>query len=255
MPDICFVLWGMAALVYWMQSRQRWIGIAAGLLLGSAVEHALQRGIAIVAIDRGGALQRSLEAEAQLARFGLGVLAWALPVIALVLFNRIASGHWTGYDSTHESTGFTLAEFKTKWEYTLAELNVDGLVFVLPLGLMGLLLMFARHWRLALVLSLWFVPSLLLYMSYYWGERVAGVAFLRFFLTDYPPIIVAALWLISSAAQGLIGSRPGNSSDTPSGNASGEAPASRYRRIAVPIAVGLFAAACVPSVLTTRFPR
>ena len=108
----------------------------------------------------------------------------------------------TGYDATGESSGFSAAFFLHKWDFTVFQLYLFGLFLFLPLGIAGLVGMYRGNWRIALVLTAWFVPGALLYTSYYWGERVPGTAFLRFFLTLFPPLIIAGMWLLRSAGLG-----------------------------------------------------
>jgi hypothetical protein len=153
------------------------------------------------------------------------VAAWFAVVGGLLLFNRMGSGHWTGYDSTNESSGFTYTEFMNKWEFTTQQLYMYGLFLVLPLGLMGMALMFQRSWKLALVMLLWFVPGVILYTAYYWGTQAPGIGFIRFFLTLFAPIIASALWLLAS-----------------SGTRTDDA-AKRRGKIALPIGAGLLTAA------------
>src|SRR5581483_10351664 len=82
---------------------------------------------------------------------------------------------------------------------------VFGLFLFAPLGIAGLVLMYrgAMHGRstrrAAVFLTLWFVPGTLLYTSYYWGENMPGLAYLRFFLTLIPPLLIAAMYLLKSA--------------------------------------------------------
>ena len=113
-------------------------------------------------------------------------------------------GQVTGYDSTNESQGFSTKEFLSKWDFTVHELYLYGMFLILPLGIAGLIFSFRRSVRLGLMLTLWFLPGTLLYNSYYWGHEAAGVGFLRFFLTLFPPLIVAAMWLMRNANLGAI---------------------------------------------------
>ena len=56
---------------------------------------------------------------------------------------------------------------------------------------------------LALLLTLWFVPGVLIYTAYYWGLNRGGgggVGYLRFFLTLFPPAIIAACWVMRRAS-------------------------------------------------------
>jgi hypothetical protein len=160
------------------------------------------------------------------------LLAWAVPVATLAVFNWVTMGHLSGYGATHESTGVTLKEFARKWEFAVAQIYDFGLFFVAPLGLVGLVLCFRRNWRVALLLTLWFVPGTLLYFSYYWGQNVPGVGFLRFFLDLFPALIIPAFWLVRLAGRAA-------TLDTP-----------RRGSVAVPLAAGVLA--FVPSAVSLR---
>lgn len=124
------------------------------------------------------------------------LVGWAVPVLWLVGFNWFAMGSITGYDSTNESTAFTSAEFGRKWEFMVQQLYDYGAFFILPFTVMGLAVMWRWNWRIALMSLLWLVPGLLLYASYYWGMDLVGMAYLRFFLTLLPAMIIPALWYL-----------------------------------------------------------
>ena len=135
-------------------------------------------------------------------RAALPLIAWAIPVGLLVAYNWFSTGQMTGYDATNESSGFSAATFLSKWDFTVYQLYLFGLFLFLPLGIAGLVILFRGNWRTALVLTMWAIPGSLLYTSYYWGDRVPGVAYLRFFLTLYPPFIIAGLWLLRAGGRG-----------------------------------------------------
>jgi len=231
-PAIVFALWGMFCLLCWWRSGNRWMGMAAGFLLGATATMRYSEGLLLAPLGIVTLTTIRWTRWRSYVRAALPVLAWAVPVVAMVIFNRVTMGHWTGYDSSHESTGFTVKEFKSKWEFTIQELYLYGLFFVLPVGLLGMLLMFGRVWRIGLLMTLWFVPGALLYTSYYWGEQSPGVGYLRFFLTLYPPVVISAMWLLSMAAQGVMQQV----------DAAG-AVLRRRGSVSVPLAAGLFAAA------------
>jgi hypothetical protein len=236
-PALCMVMWGFYLLVRWWQSGKWPLGAAAGLLLGYAVTirytealllfplfpldqvlsdtnlaHAhpywwllikLVRllpigplGIAVLLSLRWKNLRSYLHAA-------VPILAWVVPVALLVIFNWLAMGHATGYDTTKESAAFSTREFLSKWDFTIEQLYVFGLFLLTPLGIAGLILMYRSSWRIALLLTLWFVPGTLLYTAYYWGNQAPGVAFLRFFLTLFPPLIIAAVWMLRVAGIGV----------------------------------------------------
>ncbi|MDB5324610.1 MAG: hypothetical protein JWM57_179, partial [Phycisphaerales bacterium] len=133
------------------------------------------------------------------------VLAWCVPFFALLIFNRLTMGHWTGYDTTNESTGFSAKDFGEKWQYTIHQLDIYGVFFILPLGVLGLSLMVTntRWWKPGLILVLWFAPTTLLYMAYSWGLETPGLMYLRFFVAVFPAAIAAAIWLVSMTVRGI----------------------------------------------------
>lgn len=161
-------------------------------------------------------------------------LGWIVPVVGLVTFNRLTVGVWTGYDTTNESTGFTWDTFVGKWGNTADQLYNQGLYFVLPVGVLGLLLAFRWSWRAAAVLMLWFLPGTLLYMAYYYGRGMPLIGYLRFFTSMLPPVVLGTVWLIYRATESAAASGRRSSDDEPTW----------WRRgsFAVPVAAGLFVA-------------
>jgi hypothetical protein len=130
-------------------------------------------------------------------------LGWLIPVAGLVAFNLSTFGTLTGYDSTNESTGFTIEEFQRKWDFALRQLYGTGLYFILPLSVMGVVMGFRWNWRAATLLLLWWVPGTLLYMAYYYGMNMPVIGYLRFFMTLFPPAVIAAAWVIAQASRSL----------------------------------------------------
>ena len=129
------------------------------------------------------------------------LVGWLIPVIALVLFNKFAMGSWTGYDTTNESEGFSWNYFIDKWDFMVGQVYNTGLFFVAPLGIAGMVLLYRKSARVATVMTLWFVPGILLYTAYYWGLNTNGVGYLRFFLTLFPPMIFCAAWLLDDISR------------------------------------------------------
>ncbi len=201
-PAICFAIWGMCLLTLWWRSGRLAFGVAAGFVLGFTGTIRYSEGLLLLPLLAAVLASIRWTSWRSYRRAVAPLLAWAVPLVTLVTFNYAATGHFTGYDTTHESTGFTLTEFLNKWEFTVQQLYLYGLFVLLPLGLLGMLVMFRHAWRLALLLTLWFVPPVLLYTAYYWGTQAPGTGFLRFFLTLYPPVIAGAFWLIGAAVRG-----------------------------------------------------
>src|SRR5947207_3407462 len=56
--------------------------------------------------------------------FGASVplVAWALPVGTLLLYNWLTLGHFSGYSGTNESSGFSLKYFFEKWDFAVHQL-------------------------------------------------------------------------------------------------------------------------------------
>lgn len=208
-PAVCSAVWGMAALLAWARSGKVWVGLVGGFLLGLTFTFRYSEGLLVLPLAAAALLSIRWSRVTSYLRAALPLAAWLLPVGALLLYNWLSMHYLTGYDPTHESTGFTWAGFQNKWEYTIAQLHSYGLFMLLPLGIVGLLLMPTRGaWRIGLLLAAWFVPSVLLYIAYYWGQQGNGIAYLRFFITLFPPMIIAAMWLLSAVVRPDAGDAP-----------------------------------------------
>lgn len=238
-PALCMVVWGMFFLLRWWQTGRWWRGVIAGLLLGYAVTIRYTEALLLfplypldqVLSDTGlkgnhphwwklintvrllpiGPLGLAAILSIRWNRVrsyflaAVPLAAWGVVVGGLVAFNWFAMGYVTGYDQTNESQGFSTAEFLKKWDFSVHELYLYGSFLIFPLGVLGIAMLFRRSVRAGFMLMLWFLPGALLYNAYYWGQQAPGVAFLRFFLTLFPPLIVAAMWLMQTAT---LGARP-----------------------------------------------
>jgi hypothetical protein len=200
--DLFFVTWGMYGVARWWQTDRIWRGMLAGLLLGYAVTIRYTEGLLLIPL---------LIAAVSLPwrRSWLAIVAWAIPVAGLVAFNLHFLGHYTGYDPTNESGGFSWQQFQAKWEFVTQELYDNSMFFVPAIAIVGLFAMFRRSWAWGLFLAAWFVPAVLLYTAYYWGGNLVGPGYLRFYVSLFPPLILAAVWLIvtqagSSLAAGVV---------------------------------------------------
>jgi hypothetical protein len=200
-PALFFATWGMLLLLWWWRTGWVTVGLLAGFFLGYSFTTRYSEGL--LALPIGVAMLCSLRWRniRSYLRVLPPMIGWHIPVLALLIFNKITMSHWTGYDTTNESSGFNWQEIGNKWEYMLSQLHEVGMYFILPVGLFGLCLMFARRWRVALLLMSWFLPQTILYAAYYWGNNETGVAYLRFFLTLIPPIVIGAAWAMDVAMQ------------------------------------------------------
>jgi hypothetical protein len=198
----CFVVWGMVLLIAWWRDGGTGRAVLAGLLLGYATtirysEAALVGPIVFIVAMR----LWSYCSEQTARQAGWLIGSWTIPIAILVTYNLAAMGRITGYDSTNESEGFSLAYAADNWETAIRHLNTNGLSLLLPLSLGGMAWMFRRDWRSATLLALWVVPCVACYTFYYWAPDAApgqgnSISYLRFFLTILPALAVAAFWMI-----------------------------------------------------------
>ncbi|CAN5473208.1 hypothetical protein BH09PLA1_BH09PLA1_32750 [soil metagenome] len=162
-------------------------------------------------------------------------IAWLIPTGILLAYNYAAMGSFSGYDTTNESTAFTWRTFTDKWDDTVQQIYDYSMYLIPPLALAGLFLMYRWSWRAALLITLWLVPGMLLYIAYYFGKQRPGMWYLRFFLTLFPPMVIAAMWLLKSAAEGMA-----NRVSAPA-TVSGRERIGRARgSVAVPLGIGVF---------------
>lgn len=230
-PAIGFVIWGICCLMWWWRYDGLWRAALAGFLLGFAVlirytEALLLIPMAVVCLTK----LRWTNWRSWL-RCATPLFAWLVPVAYLLAFNKLAMGTWTGYDTTNESTGFDATKLADKWRGTLDQLYDVGAYFILPLGLLGMLLLFRFSWKIGLFLLTWFVPGVILYSAYYWGGgNMPRMGYLRFFLTLLPPLFVAACWVMTLVP---------STSPAKAGPTDGPLWSRLARALAVPVAVGL----------------
>jgi len=195
--DLFFVTWGMYLLARWWQTDRLWRGLLAGLLLGFAMTIRYSEGLLLLPL---------LVAAFSLPwrRSWLPIIAWSVPVTGLLLFNLHFIGHYTGYDPTNESGGFSWREFQSKWEFVAQEMY-DNSIFLLPaIAVVGLIAIFGQSRRWGVLLASWFVPGAILYTAYYWGGNTFGPGYLRLYLTLFPPLILAAIWLMVTRARSIL---------------------------------------------------
>src|SRR5947199_5578008 len=135
--SLCCTTWGMLLLLRWWRTGKLHHAALAGLLLGySAIirytEGLLLLPVALAVLFRCRQDRRALGGAAALAA------GWLAPVAGQVLFNLRALHSLTGYDTTHESTAFSLAYFVHNALPTARLLFTLGLPILLFLGVLGL---------------------------------------------------------------------------------------------------------------------
>ena len=186
------VVWGTFFLIRFWHTASIWRGLIGGFLLGYAVTIRYTEGllallIALVVLS----MIRGIDWR-QWARLASPVVGWMIPVGYLVIFNLVAMGTLTGYDTTNESkpgAAFTLEHIAQNWEKLIRQAHDSGLFFAVPVGILGMVVAWRSGWKRAAILWLWLIPGTLTYMAYYWAPD-RGVSYLRFFLTLMPPIAI-----------------------------------------------------------------
>lgn len=208
---LLLVVWGMFLLVRWHQGAGVVSGMAGAFLAGAAISIRYTEGLLILPI--GLAALFHIERlgwwrwKAWLEAAGV-VLAWCVPLAALLTHNQLAMGTWTGYDPTNESTGFGWKSLLENWDTMLRQLYQMGLMLLFPLSLAGLLAGLVWHWRLGAILAAWIVPSLLLYTAYYWAPDGQTAGYARFFLTIFPPMAICAIGVLLWPIQHIATAHP-----------------------------------------------
>ena len=214
-PALACVAVGMAALLAWWETDRHWLGVIGGFAIGYACTIRYTEGLLVLPLawavacriattlsTKRGLAQPHPPLKRTIALHLIPLFTWSIPVLALLVSNRIWMGHWTGYDVTRESTAFngSLDQAELNHLITLGnELFHDVAYFIAPVALLGLLALLTTRPRIGVLLLLWIVPCLTIYHLYFWGIGAAGTAHTRFFLTILPAIVVCAVWVIDRA--------------------------------------------------------
>lgn len=197
---LMLVTGGMMLLAWWMMRGGAAIGLMAGLMLGAAATIRYTEALLVLPVLFAIALRWRpwrLRTYAQPLMLGLG---FALPIAALLLHNLVEMNSLTGYDPTNESTGFRYEYFEVNWLTFIDLMQRGGMIFVFPVGAIGLFCMLFWHWRLATLMLLWAIPGITIYLFYYWAPDGQTLGYMRFFLTIFPPLAVGAFGMLQMAA-------------------------------------------------------
>jgi 4-amino-4-deoxy-L-arabinose transferase-like glycosyltransferase len=198
--DLFCVSWGMLLLFRWWRLGKLRHATLAGLLLGYAVIVRYTEGLLLLPL--GLVILFRLRSEGRRAMGQASVLigCWLVAPALQLAFNLRALHAFTGYDATGESTAFSWAYFSQNWWMTVRQLFSFGLHLLLPVGVLGLAALWLRSRPLAAVLWAWLLPNLLLYTAYYFALENNNDNPIRFFMTVFPPLVLAAAWLLAQGA-------------------------------------------------------
>lgn len=208
---LAFVVWGLFLLMRFWQTGSVWRGVLAGFSLGYAVTIRYTEGLLAIPVALVMLSMLRWRNWRSYLRVAPPLLGWIIPVGYLVIFNLVAMGTPTGYDTTNESkpgAAFTIEHMSDNWEKLIRTVHDSGLFFIVPIGMLGLILAVRHGVRRSAMLWLWLVPGTIVYMAYYWAPD-RGVSYLRFFLTLLPPIAIGAAVLFDDLLTHATHSRVG----------------------------------------------
>ncbi len=189
------LVWGLVLLARWGEHGRTWEAAGAGLLAGCIPtvrypESLYAAGIAAFLLAHVARDRRRWKGALAAATAAL------VPIVPLLFYNHRAFGaFWrTAYAWTNEQTGFGWSYFRLHFGQYLRFLLGDGLGFLAAPGLFGLARWCVRRDTrpLGLATTLIVVPTLLLYMAYYWAPSQAAQGSLRFLLPLFPVLLIAA---------------------------------------------------------------
>jgi 4-amino-4-deoxy-L-arabinose transferase-like glycosyltransferase len=202
----CLGVWSMLALWHWRRTGHAASALAAGALAGYAVsirytDALLFLPAAAMLVDRWRERRAAGAPLADSATLRGAVLLAAGAFLAVL---PLLAQHWTAYGSPFrtgyglcgESTGFGWNWFHDNIWVMLAKMDNGGLILLFPLGLAGLLHLALQNRSEGALLAWWTVPQLLLYSAYYWAPAGDGFGYTRFFISVFPPLILAAVHLL-----------------------------------------------------------
>ncbi len=191
------LVWGVCLLLRWSANGRLWEALTAGFFLGAIP--AIRYPEALFGLGIGVFLLGQWRSRPRIWLHYLAALVGAaIPLVPLLIRNHLAFGaFWrTAYALTNEQTGFGWEYFSQHALSYIRQINGDGLGPVFILGAIGMTAMCAARGRRAtgLMLVLITVPTLLLYMAYYW---MGGAGSMRFLLPTFPCYILAGMWALS----------------------------------------------------------
>ena len=190
---VCFAIWGMLFLWRWTQSGGWRNAALAGALTAYACTIRYTEALLFLPVVAMIFWRRNFR------EVGVMAAAAALVIAPLAIHHWLAFGApWrTGYALCGEATGFGWEWFKKNWWLMVTRLNSPGLTLIFPVGLVGLGYLATRDRKRATLLALWALPAMLLYTAYYWAPVGDGPGYVRFFVSVFPPLILAALAMLT----------------------------------------------------------
>ena len=204
MAVACCLAWGLYFLVRWSEEGKLWQAFAGGLVMGIIPTVRYPEAVFVFGVVT--FLGMHFGSREKVWRHWLAAAAGAaVPIVPLLARNQLAFGaFWrTAYSLTNEQTGFGLEYFADHFVSYIRGMNSEGVGLFFALGVVGMVMMCSgrERRRLGVTLAALAVPSLLLYMAYYWGggRRTAGM---RFLLPTFVCYILAGVWVLERVTAG-----------------------------------------------------
>lgn len=247
--SLALVAWGFCFMLWWWRSGNALLGLLAGLLLGLAFTVRYADGLLAVPLIFACVFAWHWRRPLTSGLMALvPIFGWALPVAALLYWNRREMGAWTAYHLAGELGWFDLDNIAHNWQTLLLQLDGAGLYFLLPLGALGLLALVARRLPLGLMMLAWFLLPILAYGAYAWSapapQRLPYVlSILPVVLLGVTYLLRRLLWAPSDSAPQLLVAQDPYTGQTVHMLAEPTTPL--WRSLASPIAAGLVIAAAV----------
>jgi hypothetical protein len=245
--SLALAIWGFVLLLAWWRSGNVVTGITAGLLLGACATVSYANVLLVAPLVMACAFAWQWRRPfMSLLRVIVPIMAFVLPVAGLLYFNHRTFGAWTALHVTGELALLDADNILHNWPSLLSRAGGGGLIFLLPLGLVGLLALCARRLPLGLVLLAWFVLPIVAYAAYAFASTETGT--LPFLLTVSPVLLFGGAYLLrrvlyapSDAGPQLIEAEDPNTGELVYMLA--DPPTPFWRSLAAPVAAGLVVAA------------
>jgi hypothetical protein len=203
MPPAALLVLGLWALARWSRDGGAWRIALAGLLLGAIPtvrypEAIFGPGVAVFV------LLHARTRRPILLHALAGAAGAAIPLGLLAARNQAAFGaFWrTAYALTNEQTGFSWDYFRAHFTQYLRFVQSDGAGLLFAFGLAGMALLPARRETrpLGLAAALMAIPSMLLYMAYYWAPAQMATGTMRFLVPTIPLYVLAGVFALRALA-------------------------------------------------------
>lgn len=194
----CLVVWGMYLAMRWLDHGRWRSALGAGFLLGTAVTIRYSEGLLLLPLLWVAAM-RLRDAHWRPRREWLQTLAtlalWATPGLLLLIHNLVAFRSPTGYDPTHESSGFYLNFLRRGFLMLWQHQRIEGIGSFYGIGLAGTLVAIIVRPRTGLLLLFWIWPIVVLHSTYYFVALADYGMHTRFVHSALPAIAICAVGL------------------------------------------------------------